>query len=139
MTIASGWVVPIRSATAVAFADASAVTFSPAVASGMAASRPSSSRSATSTTGSIPAARSTPRRAGEAEASTTSTGRPYDRASDQPVPVGVADGLRPVAQPDLGEHVVDVRLHRGLADHQLLRDLAVGQALGDQPQHLGLP
>src|SRR5262245_14771743 len=32
-----------------------------------------------------------------------------------------------------------MRLDRLLADHQPLGDFAVGQALGDQPQHLGLP
>jgi hypothetical protein len=39
----------------------------------------------------------------------------------------------------LGEQVVDVCLHRGLADHQLCRDLRVAQALADQGEDLAFP
>jgi hypothetical protein len=55
------------------------------------------------------------------------------------VPVGVAHRLRPVAGADLGQHVVDVALHRGLADEQLGRDLGIRQARPDQPQDFGFP
>ena len=48
------------------------------------------------------------------------------------------DGLDPVAQAQLGEHVADVGLHRRLAHDQLCGDLRVGHALGDQPEHLQL-
>src|SRR4051794_2070198 len=47
--------------------------------------------------------------------------------------------LLPVAYPRLGEKVVHLRLHRRLADHQRHRDLGVGQAGRDQPQHVALP
>jgi hypothetical protein len=55
------------------------------------------------------------------------------------VPVGVADGLGAVAGADLGQQVVDMALHRGLADDQAFRDLGVGQARRDERQHLRLP
>ena len=56
----------------------------------------------------------------------------------EPVRVGVDDGLRAVAGADLGEDVVDVALDRRGADHEPLGDLGVGQALGDQAEHLDL-
>src|SRR5215470_12804370 len=46
-------------------------------------------------------------------------------ALDQAVVVGEDYGRGPVAQPQLGEHVVDVGLDRALADEQVGRDLAV--------------
>src|SRR2546423_11963825 len=50
----------------------------------------------------------------------------------QAVPEGVRDGLCPVAGADLREQVVDVALHRPLADHQAKGDLGVGQSPGHQ-------
>ena len=44
--------------------------------------------------------------------------------------------VRMVAQPQLGEQVVDVRLDRALADEQLGGDLAVGLAQADEREHL---
>src|SRR5690606_14652683 len=97
ISTASGWASPMRRATVVAFAAASRVTFSAGEASGIAASSASSSTSAVSTTGSIPAACSTARRAGEAEASTTrTTGEPTRPAAS--VERGV--GRRPEVPPD---------------------------------------
>jgi hypothetical protein len=52
------------------------------------------------------------------------------------VPEGVGHGLRPIAQPRLGEEVVDVGLDRRLRDVERAGDLGVGPALGDQPQDL---
>jgi len=49
--------------------------------------------------------------------------------------VGVADRLGAVAGADLRQQVVDVALHRGLADHEAGRDLGVGQADGDEGEH----
>ena len=59
-------------------------------------------------------------------------------APDQAVVEGEDHGRGAVAQPQLGEHVVDVRLDRALADEQLGGDLAVGLAPADQRQHLEL-
>ena len=52
---------------------------------------------------------------------------------------GEDHGGGPVAQLQLGEHVVDVRLDRALADKQLGGDLGVGHPEADQRQHLTLP
>ena len=52
--------------------------------------------------------------------------------------VGEADRLRPVPGPDLGQQVIDVAFHGRLADHELARDLRVGQASGDELKYLGL-
>ena len=65
--------------------------------------------------------------------------RPARRCDDQPSLVGEDDRLAAVAQLELGEDAADVGLHRLLRDDEALRDLGVGQALGDEPQHLGLP
>jgi len=40
---------------------------------------------------------------------------------------------------DLREQPTHVRLHRGGADVQVFRDLAVGPPLGHKPQHVRLP
>jgi hypothetical protein len=40
---------------------------------------------------------------------------------------GPDDGGGPVPEPELGEHVTDVRLHRPLAHEQGLADLGVGR------------
>src|SRR5215211_994905 len=45
----------------------------------------------------------------------------------------------PVPQPELGQHPADVGLDGRLADVQLMGDLGVGPAPGDQLQHLPLP
>src|SRR6185437_9271642 len=57
----------------------------------------------------------------------------------EPVPVRVADRLRAVANPGLGEEVVDVALHGRLADEEPRGDLAVREPLGDQGEDFGLP
>ena len=44
----------------------------------------------------------------------------------------------PIAQPQLREDVVDVRLHRPLADEELGGDLGVRLALPDEREHLAL-
>jgi hypothetical protein len=53
--------------------------------------------------------------------------------------VGEDDGLHPVAQAELGEQAGDVGLDRGLGDEERGRDLRVGPARRQQPQHLNLP
>src|SRR6185437_2919143 len=53
------------------------------------------------------------------------------------VPVRVTDGLGAVPRADLRQQMVDVALDRGLADHQALGDLSIGQASRDQREHLG--
>src|SRR5690606_27799129 len=57
----------------------------------------------------------------------------------QAVAVGVDDRLDAIAQVELGEDARDIGLDGLLADHQGLGDLAVGQAVGDEAQHLQLP
>jgi cation diffusion facilitator CzcD-associated flavoprotein CzcO len=57
---------------------------------------------------------------------------------DQTGLVGHHDGLRAVAQAELGQHPADVGLDGLLPHHEPGRDLRVRQTLGDQPQHLGL-
>src|SRR5580704_1225875 len=52
--------------------------------------------------------------------------------------VGGDHRLRPVSQPELGQHEADVRLHRLLGDDQAGGYLRVGQALRDEPQDLSL-
>jgi len=44
----------------------------------------------------------------------------------------------PVAQPELREHVVDVRFDRALADEQLGGDLGVRHPEADERKHLAL-
>src|SRR3954470_2428861 len=80
--------------------------------------------------GSFPLAIGLPARA------TTRTRRTYE--SDEPVLVREHDGLDAVAQAQLLQQVADVRLDRGQRDHQLLGDLAVGEAAADELQHLEL-
>src|SRR3954464_14121228 len=46
--------------------------------------------------------------------------------------------LEAVAHSELRQHVLDVRLHRRGLDRQLIGDLGVGQAAGDQLEHLAL-
>ena len=53
--------------------------------------------------------------------------------------VGQDHGLHPVAQPELGEQVPDVRLHGRLADDQVGGYLRVGQAAGEPQQDVALP
>src|SRR5215472_12263533 len=53
--------------------------------------------------------------------------------------VGQDHKLHPVPRAELGEQVVYVRLDRGLGDDKLGGDLGVGQAPGDQGEHLALP
>ena len=55
---------------------------------------------------------------------------------DQPALVGDHHQLGPVARRQLGEDPADVRLGGGRAEAQPAGDLGVGQALGDQRQHL---
>lgn len=50
----------------------------------------------------------------------------------------VAHGIGPVAGVDLGEGVVDVRLHRRLLDEEGSGDLRVAQPVCDQPQYVDL-
>jgi hypothetical protein len=45
--------------------------------------------------------------------------------SGKPVLVGVGDGLGSVADAGLGEEMIDVALHRDLADHEPVGDLSV--------------
>ena len=45
------------------------------------------------------------------------------------MPVGIAHGLGPVAGADFRQHVIDVTLHRGLADEQLLTSEIVTNAI----------
>src|SRR5262245_2717760 len=52
--------------------------------------------------------------------------------------VGEHDGLDPVAEAELLEDVGDVGLDGCLADEELLPDLVVGQAAGDEPQNIPL-
>src|SRR3954470_11891930 len=61
------------------------------------------------------------------------------RRSDQAAFGRPAGELAPVAELELAEHRADVRLHRLHADEQLLGDLLVGVAAGDQPEHLAFP
>ena len=48
------------------------------------------------------------------------------------------DSLRAIAYAELGQNATHVRLDRLVAHDETLRDLAVRQAFGHQPQHLGL-
>src|SRR5690606_7841725 len=57
----------------------------------------------------------------------------------QPLAKGVGDGLRTITDLSLGEQIVDMGLHGCLRDVKLPRDLRVGPALRDQPEHLDLP
>src|SRR5690349_23094153 len=54
-----------------------------------------------------------------------------------PLP-GIDRYLSAVRQVQLAQDVTDVSLDRVLADDQLLGDLAVGHAVGNQPQHVQL-
>ena len=51
--------------------------------------------------------------------------------------VGVADGLGAVAGAGLGEDPVDVGFHGGVADEELLGDLGVAEAGGEQGEDFG--
>ena len=53
--------------------------------------------------------------------------------------VGRDDKLRAVARVELREHVTDVGLHRRPAHHQMLGDLGIRQAAGDELEDLRLP
>src|SRR3712207_6679030 len=68
----------------------------------------------------------------------TAAGTPLGPGVDQPGAIGEDDELDAVAEPELLEDVRDVRLHRGVADHEPLRDLRVGQPARDQPEDLVL-
>ena len=57
---------------------------------------------------------------------------PGQMRSAQPAADRVRGRGRPRRQPELAQQVGDVAVHRVLADHQPLGDLAVGQALGEQ-------
>ena len=57
---------------------------------------------------------------------------------DEPRLVGDDHRLRPVAQPELAQDVADVRLHRLVAEDELLGDLAIRETLRDEPEDLGL-
>jgi hypothetical protein len=52
--------------------------------------------------------------------------------------MGEDDDLDPVAEVELLEEVGDVRLHRRLADVELLSDLRVRQAPGDEAKNVSL-
>src|SRR5207248_8697783 len=58
--------------------------------------------------------------------------------SDDPGFVGEDDGLYAVAQAELGEHSPDVRLDGGVGHDELLGDLRVGEAAGDEFQDVEL-
>jgi hypothetical protein len=47
--------------------------------------------------------------------------------------------LYPVAQVELGENAVDVRAYRARGKVEVLPDLGVGAAAGDQRQYLAFP
>src|SRR5438477_608558 len=53
--------------------------------------------------------------------------------------VGEDDGLGAVAKIELGQDPADVSLGGLFGDDKGAADLGVGQAVGDQPQYLGLP
>ena len=57
---------------------------------------------------------------------------------EQPRLVREHDRLDAVAQVELLQHVGDVGLDRRVADEQLLADLGVGEAAGDQAEHVAL-
>ncbi len=48
----------------------------------------------------------------------------------------VRGGLGAAAQPELGQYAAHVVLHGLAGEEQALGELAVGQALREQPQHL---
>src|SRR3954453_19766707 len=52
--------------------------------------------------------------------------------------VRVDDGLRAVAQAQLGQHTCDVRLDGGLAEYELGRCLGVGEATGEEDEDVQL-
>jgi hypothetical protein len=52
--------------------------------------------------------------------------------------VGEDDRLYPIAQAELHQDAAHVSLHRGLLHDQLLGDLTIGQALGQQAQHVDM-
>jgi len=64
------------------------------------------------------------------------SGRP---GRDETVLLGENHGLHPIAQAELGQHPGHVSLDRGLGAGQRVRYLRVGQARGEQPEHLDLP
>src|SRR3954470_17039672 len=66
------------------------------------------------------------------------TRQPRLTRGDETALVGEDDRLHAVAQAELGQHVGDVGLDRVLAEHELRGDLGVGQAAGDEAQHLEL-
>ena len=69
------------------------------------------------------------------------TGRDSERLRPRPYEAGLVGehhGLGAVSQSELRQHVSDVRLDRGLAQHELGRDLGVRAALGDQREHVTL-
>src|SRR5947209_4825398 len=51
---------------------------------------------------------------------------------------GVEGGLRAALDIELAEDAADVRLHGFLADAQVARDLLVGAATSEEPEHVGL-
>jgi len=53
--------------------------------------------------------------------------------------VGGDDCLRAAAEPELGQHPVDVRLHRREADEQRRGDVCVREAAGDEDKYFALP
>src|SRR5262249_61748117 len=59
-------------------------------------------------------------------------------AADQAGLVGEDHRLDAVAQPELGQYPADVRFDRALAEVRPLGDLRIGQAAGDQREHLAL-
>jgi hypothetical protein len=57
----------------------------------------------------------------------------------EPEAAGVGHGLGAVGRAELGEDLAGVLLDRLQGDHQLLGDVAVAPAGGQQPQYLQLP
>ncbi len=54
----------------------------------------------------------------------------------EPDLIRVSRRLRAVAEGELGEDALDVRLYRPFADHEGFRDFRVGVSPGDQPEDL---
>jgi len=85
-------------------------------------------RARTATRGGLEASRTAARASGR-----RLLGEPVESLLDR-----VAHQLVALAEVELGQDVLDVVLHRLLADEQFLRDLAVRVSLGDEEQHLVL-
>ncbi len=60
-------------------------------------------------------------------------------ALDKPTLPGINGDLCAVCQKELAEDIADMTLDRVLADEQFFRDLVLGQAIGDQLEHIRLP